>query len=148
MKSRKEKAIEHLTEKEVIENIFKSIGWVMLTGAIFGFSMFALQIGAYKNGFAIFVVFVLLSLLSIYYVLAHVLRPMEEAIEKKENTFKYRTRSFNSTTRLVEVSKLYFASSSFIYPLIFVSYFFFAHMVADIIVDTKLVVNKQNIARQ
>jgi hypothetical protein len=80
MKRKRDRIAEHLLQKDNLESVLKSQAWVIVSAVVFGTSLESIKGGAVAFGLLCFLVFVVLSVLVLFYAAKYIVMPLEKAM--------------------------------------------------------------------
>jgi hypothetical protein len=127
---RRDFLFDHITRKDFIEDVMKSIAWTTLIGAVFSMSMLSLKAGSYFQGFGILILFFVLTLLSIFYVALHVFMPLDSAMLSDDEYWVSKLDGLSGVNKAIESLKVFLSKRSVIYMPCCLGYFLYAQEVS------------------
>jgi|GEM_PF-2973588 len=127
---RRDFLFEHIIQKDFVEDLMKSFGWVTLCGAMFAMGMSALRAGDYFQGFSVFALFLVISTMSYIYVAKYLLIPLDSAMYPDDPYWNEKATELQGINKFLEIAKVVLARNKIFYLLLGLGYFLYANEVA------------------
>jgi hypothetical protein len=132
---RRDFLIDHLIQKNVIEDIMKSLAWSTVAGAMFSMSMSALKSKELALGLGVFFFFIFITTFTMMYVALHIVIPLNNAMYPNDPFWEEKAKNNKGIKKIFEILKVYFTKKGVFYLLLCISYFCYSHYVARYIAN-------------
>lgn len=134
MYRRRDRLGAFLSKKSVLEDLFKSVAWMVLVGTMFKLAYISGQSKEYVDAVMLLISSLLMFSFILAYVCLHILAPMAKSMEPPFGSNEDKLRSLTGYKFIKEKVKCYIARPFIFYMAAALTYFIFGNTLANVIV--------------